>query len=105
VPKKFSEKIREERERLGLSLEELANRIASTKSYVWQMENREVSRPSAEKIFGLAEVFGVSPEYLLDDSGRVGRNPDQALVTRFQKLSTQNKRILEKLMDSLEAIK
>ncbi len=103
MAKRFAEKIREERERLELSLEELANRIGSTKSYVWQMENRDLSRPSADKIFKLAEVFGVSPEYLLDDSGRVGRNPDQAMIARFQKLSPENKKILERLMDSLEA--
>lgn len=102
MTKKFSEKIREERERLELSLEELAQRIGSTKSYVWELENRDASRPSAEKIFKFASVFGVAPEYLLDDTGRVPRNSDQALVARFQRLSTQNKKILEKFMDSLE---
>jgi len=95
--------MREERERLDLSLEELAKKIGSTKSYVWELENRDVSRPSADKIFKLAEVFGVSPQYLLDDTDRVDRNPDQALIAKFQKLSTENKRILEKFMDSLEA--
>jgi transcriptional regulator with XRE-family HTH domain len=102
VAKKFSEKMKEERDRLDLSLEELAKQIGSTKSYVWELENRDLSRPSAEKIFKLAEVFGVSPQYLLDDTGRVSRNPDQALIAKFQKLSDQNKKLLGKFIDSLE---
>ena len=74
MAKKFSDKVNEERERLQLSLEDLAKRIGSTKSYMWELENRDVSRPSAEKVFKLAEVFGVTAEYLLDDTGREPRN-------------------------------
>jgi len=103
VPKKFSEKIREERELAGLSLEELGKLIGSAKSYMWELENRDLSRPSADKVFKLAEVFGVSPDYLLDDTGRMPRNPDQAFFSKFQKLSPSNKKLLKKFMDSLDS--
>ena len=102
MPKTFQQKIKEERERLDLSLEQLGERIGSAKSYMWELENKESVRPSAEKVFKLANAFGVTPEYLMDDSGRVQRNVDQAFFSKFQKLSDSKKKFLYKFMDTLD---
>jgi len=105
MAKTFGEKVREERERLGLSLEALGTEIGSTKSYVWELETKETVRPSADKVFKLAEVFGVTPEYLMDDTGRIKREGDQsdkAFFSKFQKLDLKNKRILKGFLDSLD---
>ncbi len=105
VAKSFKEKIREERERSGLSLEQLAERIESSKSYMWELETKDSARPSADKVFKLAEVFGVTPEYLMDDTGRLGREAEQldrAFFSKFQKLSDDNKNILKRFINSLD---
>lgn len=102
MKKTFAEKLKEEREQAGLSLDELAKRIDSVKSYIWELENKENARPSAEKVFKLAEVFNVSPEYLMDETGRIARNPDRAFFSKFQKLSADHKKTIMKFMDSLD---
>lgn len=105
MPKTFKEKVREERERLNLSLEDLGDRIGSSKSYMWELENKDSARPSADKVFKLAEVFDVSPEYLLDETGRIKREAEQfdrVFFSRFQKLRPENKKILKRFMDSLD---
>ena len=105
MPKTFGEKVREERERLDLSLEKLGERIGSAKSYMWELENKDSVRPSADKVFKLAEVLGVSPEYLMDETGRVKREAEQfdkAFFSKFQKLSPENKKYLKRFIDSLD---
>ena len=42
--------IRELRLKHGLTLEGLGAKIDSSKSYVWEIENKDVARPSAEKL-------------------------------------------------------
>jgi len=100
--KSFAEKIREERERKGLTLEQVGEKIGSTKSYVWELENKPTIRPSAEKVFKLAELFGVSAEYLIDETGNVSREIEKAFFSKFQKLSDRNKRELKRFVDSLD---
>lgn len=100
--KSFAEKIREERERKGLTLEQLGGKIGSTKSYIWELENKPTTRPSAEKVFKLAEVFGVPAEYLMDDTGKVPREVEKAFFSKYQKLSDENKRVLQRFVDSLD---
>ncbi len=105
MTKSFREKVREERENLGWTLEELAEKIESKKSYVWELENKPSVRPSADKVFKLAEVFKVSPEYLMDDTGRIKRNVEQldkAFFSKFQKLDPRHKKVLQRFLDSLD---
>ena len=52
----------------GLTLEELAQATGSSKSYMWEIENKPVARPSAEKLTRIAEVLEVTPEFLLDEA-------------------------------------
>lgn len=100
----FGEKIRAEREQKKLTLEQVAEHIGSTKSYVWELENKPSARPSADKVFKLAELFGVSAEYLVDDTGRVKREPDQidkAFFRKYQKLPQPQKEQLRRFIKLL----
>jgi transcriptional regulator with XRE-family HTH domain len=96
-------KIKRHREALGLKLEELADRIGSTKSYVWELENKEGVRPSAEKVFRLAEALDVTAEYLMDDAQREPKpkQDDVVLFRKLQKLPARDKEILKRFIDSL----
>ena len=46
----LGEKIKNLRIEKGLSLEQLAQMTDSSKSYLWELENREQANPSLEKI-------------------------------------------------------
>ena len=47
-------KINELRRAKGLTLEQLAEATGSSKSYMWEIENKDVARPSAEKLDQIA---------------------------------------------------
>jgi transcriptional regulator with XRE-family HTH domain len=64
----FGEKLRRQRTKKGLTLEGLADKIGSTKAYVWQLENKKPARPSGELLLKIASVLELSPDYLIDDS-------------------------------------
>jgi transcriptional regulator with XRE-family HTH domain len=46
----LGDKIREQRKKKGYTLEELAARSESSKSYIWELENKDPPRPSGEKL-------------------------------------------------------
>ena len=60
MPSKLGVKINELRRQKGLTLEQLAQSTDSSKSYMWEIENKEVARPSAEKLDRIAEALGVN---------------------------------------------
>lgn len=41
-------KVRDLRQEKGMTLEQLATATGSSKSYMWEIENKPVARPSAE---------------------------------------------------------
>lgn len=100
----LGEKIRRERKRLKLTLDQLAEKIGASKSYVWELENRPVVRPSAEKMTKLAEVFGAPVEFLLDDSRSELQPSDreQQFFRKFSGLSDDKKRQLEQILEVLD---
>lgn len=64
----LGEKINRLRRGKGYTLEALAKLTDSSKSYIWELENRPEGKPSADKIARLARALDVTPDYLLDPS-------------------------------------
>ena len=97
-------KIRAERKRLKLTLDELAIKTDSSKSYIWELENRPVVRPSADKISRIAEVFGVTVEYLLDDDKRTptASDADAVFFRRVGQLDAAKRAQLEKFLKAID---
>lgn len=100
----LGEKIRIERKRLKLTLEELAEKTDSSKSYIWELENRPVVRPSAEKITKIAEVFGVTVEFLLDDEKQTQTesDADKVFFRRVTQLDSTKRAQLEKFLKAID---
>lgn len=98
---KLGEKIRELRKKKKLTLEELALKIGSGKSYIWELENRGVKRPSAEKLTAIAKILEVTPEYLLDNSKEVTEVDavDQAFFRKYQDMPVKTKEKIRKSLD------
>src|ERR1700722_5473805 len=63
----LGEKIRKIRKDKGLTLEKLGELTESSKSYIWELENKNPPRPSADKIAKIAAVLGVTADYLVDE--------------------------------------
>lgn len=64
----FGEKLRKRRLALGLTLDQLAEKVGSRKAYIWQLENKKPAKPSGELLLKIANVLDISAEYLIDDS-------------------------------------
>lgn len=100
----IGEKIRAQRKLLKLTLDQLAEKTGSSKSYIWELENRPVVRPSAEKIARIAEVFGVTVEFLLDDEKQdpSSADADQVFFRRVSQLDASKRAQLEKFLKAID---
>lgn len=94
-------KIKELREKKGYTLEKLADLTGSSKSYIWELENKAPPRPSAEKISKIAYQLGVTIEYLLDEGARVTMEDaaDARFYRKYQQMDDKTKAKLRSLVD------
>ncbi|HEY2781974.1 MAG TPA: helix-turn-helix transcriptional regulator [Steroidobacteraceae bacterium] len=95
-------KIRDLRKGKGLTLEELANLADSSKSYIWELENKDPPRPSAEKVAKIAKVLGVTADYLMNKSQKAPDDDvlDAAFFREFKNLKDEDK---DRLRDLVKA--
>ncbi len=93
-------KIRALRKQNGYTLEKLAELTESSKSYIWELENKEPPRPSAEKVAKIAIVLGVTTDYLVSATKTAPSEDvlDQAFFREYQDLDESTKEKLRKLV-------
>jgi len=101
---RLGEKLRDLRKQRGLTLDGLAGLAGLSKSYIWELENRESPRPSAEKLTALADALGVTAEYFIEDDVRSPeeRHLDQAFFRGYQKLEPEGKEQLRKILETFK---
>jgi transcriptional regulator with XRE-family HTH domain len=94
-------KIKELREKKGYTLEKLAILSKSSKSYIWELENKNPPRPSAEKISKIAEQLGVTLDYLMDGSNKVTKesSEDAHFYRKYQGLDKNVKAKIRGIVD------
>ena len=100
----LGEKIRAERKRAKLTMDQLAQQTDSSKSYIWELENRPVVRPSADKIQKIAEVLGVTVEFLMNDEKQAltRSDADEVFFRRVGQLDSDKRAQLEKFLKAIE---
>lgn len=100
----LGQKIKELRKKKGLTLEKLAELSKSSKSYVWELENKELPRPSAEKISKIATSLGVTIEYLIDQKDKVTEADaiDKTFFRKYQNMDSKVKEKVRKMIDLWE---
>lgn len=101
---RLGEKLNELRKKRGLTLEKLAEDAGLSKSYLWELENRESQRPSAEKLTALADALGVTTSYFLEEDVRAPeeRHLDEAFFRGYQKLDPVAKEQLRKILSTFK---
>ncbi|MEO6922942.1 MAG: helix-turn-helix transcriptional regulator [Bryocella sp.] len=97
----LGDKIRARRTERKISLESLAAMTGSSKSYIWELENRENPRPSAEKLTRIADALGVTLEFLWESQSAVADSSveDKAFFRRYQQMDESGKRKLRAMLD------
>lgn len=95
------EKLKKHRTELGFSLDELAKQSGSSKSYLWELENRDTLKPSAEKLAKIAEVLNITTEYLLDEKADVDDKLVQEVFFRkFNRLEEDDKKRVQEMIEA-----
>ena len=96
----LGEKIRKFRQEKGLTLEQLGEMSGSSKSYIWELENRDTRKPSGEKLTRIAQALEVTTDYLLDDSEEPSDQVlKEAFFRKFSKLKLEDQ---EKITDMID---
>jgi transcriptional regulator with XRE-family HTH domain len=100
----LGDKIRELRKKKGYTLEKLAELTESSKSYIWELENKNPPRPSGDKIARIASALGVTSDYLLDrtEKTNVAEATDQAFFRRYRKMQPATKEKIRRMVDLWE---
>jgi transcriptional regulator with XRE-family HTH domain len=98
------DKIRKLRQKKGYTLEKLAELTESSKSYIWELENKTPPRPSAEKLGAIAKTLGVTVDYLIgagtpDD---LQTAEDRAFFREYQRMSPALKTKLRQMRELLD---
>jgi len=101
---RLGEKLHKLRKEKGFTLDQLAEKSGLSKSYLWELENRESQRPSAEKLTALASVFSVSPAFFLEDDVRTPKQQhlDEGFFRDYQKLDNDAKAQLRKILETFK---
>lgn len=103
MPAPFGERIRELRKKKGMTLDQLAAITESSKSYIWELENKDPPRPSAEKIAKIAAALDVTGDYLMgvDDVDLQGAE-DKAFFRKYNQMSPEARAKLRRLAKALD---
>lgn len=101
---RLGEKLRKLRKENGFTLDQLAEKSGMSKSYLWELENRESQRPSAEKLTALSDVFGVGSSYFIEDDVREPkqRHLDEGFFREYQNLDDEAKEQLRKILKTFK---
>ena len=97
----LGEKIRRLRKEKGLTLDKLAELTGSSKSYIWELENKNPPRPSAEKLSKIAEKLGTTIEYLMDEGKAVSVEDaaDAQFYRQYQKMNSTTKAKIRQMVE------
>lgn len=105
TPEGFAQRLRMLRKNKNLSQPELGQRAALHYTHIGRFE-RGSSRPSGDTLKRLADVLGVTSDYLLDGAATAAakaRFQDQELLKQFQEveqLPDEDKIVVKKLLDA-----
>lgn len=95
----LGEKIRELRKKKGFTLDQLAEASESSKSYIWELENKDPPRPSGEKLALIATALDVTPDYLLGVEPEFESAEDKAFFRKYQKMDAKTKTQIREMLD------
>lgn len=92
------DKIKALRKDKGYTLDELAQRAGTSKSYIWELENKNPPRLSAMKLAKIAEALEVTMDYFIDDEIPEEDAVDIAFYRKYRKMRPENKKKFQKII-------
>jgi transcriptional regulator with XRE-family HTH domain len=97
-------KAKELRMKKGLSLQQVADGVGSSKAHVWEIETGKNRNPSIDSLNKLADFYGVSVAYLIGEyPNSEGEEPE--LVAMFRELKGLSEGDRNKMRDIMKVFK
>lgn len=99
----IGDKILALRKNKGWSQQQLARQIGTSGPIIGRYERGEMT-PSVEVAKKLADSFGITLDYLVDDTGRLAEIKDKAMLkrlTQIEELDQEEKNTIVQVIDSL----
>ena len=87
------------RKKKGYTLDELAELAHSSKSYIWELENKDPPRPSAEKLAKIAKALDVTMDYFVGDEVTEEDATDQMFYRKYRQMDPEIKEKIRKMID------
>ncbi len=90
------------RQRKGESLQDVAEAVGVSKAHIWELEKGRADNPSMGLVTRLADHFGVSVSFLVDeDPGDPDANVDLVRMFRqARELEDDDRKILDEMLQS-----
>ena len=87
------DRIRRLRTQKGLTLDQLAELTDSSKSYIWELENKNPPRTSAGKLAKIADALETTIEYLLKGKEKIAEADaaDASFYRQYRKMGPTTK--------------
>lgn len=101
VPTILGNKIKALRKDKKLTLEELAMLTESSKSYIWEIENKDETSPSTKKLALIAKALDVTVSYLIDDD-QTQISDELTKDVFYRKLGQLDEDDQKKIMDMID---
>ena len=99
MPTTLGDRIRDLRKRKGYTLDQLAEESKSSKSYIWELKNKDPPRPSGEKLALIAAALDVTPDFLLGVETEPETAEDKAFFRKYQKMEPEQKQQIRQMLD------
>jgi len=100
----IGDRIRALRKQSELTLDKLAEQAGLSKSYLWELENKDPPRPSAEKLAGIAKALETTVDYLIGTDPKIDLQSaaDKAFFREYQRMSPQMKAKIKQVAKLLD---
>jgi transcriptional regulator with XRE-family HTH domain len=100
--KTFADYLREERLKLGMSSVEMAEKSGISQAYVLKIENKQIKKPSYEKIKSMADTLNLSFSALIEKGGYTPSPQRNRDYTEKQEEKIETPDLLVKKIDKIK---
>lgn len=100
----LGERLNNLRKSKSYTLEQLAEKSGVSKSYIWELENKNPPRPSADRLLALSKHLDVTLEYLMygeSEGHTLEDSRDTKFFRKYQSMDAKKKEKLQNIMDML----
>jgi transcriptional regulator with XRE-family HTH domain len=96
-------KLREQRIKEGLSLQDLADRVGASKAHIWELETGRAKNPTIELLTKLAKALSVSVADLIDENPAGETDPRLVGMYRdLKQLKPSDQEAIQRMVDHLK---